>query len=203
MNGSMIINSIMLGAGLAMDAFSVSIADGMIVGGSMAAMSLAIAGTFALFQFIMPLAGWACVHALVFRFSSLQTIISLTGAALLLILGAQMIREQVIKNRAVKTAGAKAGEEAQGALSIRLLLVQGVATSIDALSVGFAIANYAGPEALACSALIGAVTFIFCVVGVQIGRGIGQKVKRYAGIAGGCILIVIAVRILLTDVIGL
>ena len=79
------------------------------------------------------------------------------------------------------------------------LLVQGVATSIDALSVGFTIAEYTLAEALLACILIGAVTFVICFAGLLIGRKAGTKLAGKAGIFGGAILIFIGLEIFITS----
>ena len=83
-------------------------------------------------------------------------------------------------------------------LTYRLLAVQGVATSIDALSTGFAIADYHWAMALAASAIIAVVTFAVCVVGVKIGKRFGMKLAKRASILGGVILILIGIEILVS-----
>ena len=200
MDASIIAGSLLLGVGLAMDAFSVSVADGMTRRGAGAGEGAAVAGTFAVFQFLMPLLGWAFVHTIVFRFSFLDRAVHLIGAGLLLFLGIRMILEQ--NEGKEEGADGAGGFPARGGSFIRMLLVQGIATSIDALSVGFAIADYTLAEALVCSALIGLVTLVMCLGGVRIGNGIGKKLTGYAGYAGGAILILIALRILAAEFIG-
>ena len=81
--------------------------------------------------------------------------------------------------------------------SIPILLLQGLATSIDALSVGFAIDNYSYLEALISCVIIGIVTFIICFIGVYIGKKIGDKLNDKANILGGIILIIIGIVILI------
>ena len=76
-----------------------------------------------------------------------------------------------------------------------MLLVQGVATSIDALSVGFTIAHYGTGMALVCAALIAAVTFVICVCGVELGKRFGTRFAGKAEIVGGLILIGIGLEI--------
>lgn len=85
------------------------------------------------------------------------------------------------------------------AVGLAGLLVQGVATSIDALSVGFTIAEYTLAEALLACLLIGAVTFIICFAGLLIGRKAGTKLAGKAGIFGGAILIFIGLEIFITS----
>jgi len=81
------------------------------------------------------------------------------------------------------------------------LMLQGIATSIDALSVGFAIAEYSGAEALAASLIIGAVTFAICMGGLFLGRRFGMKLADKASILGGLILIAIGAEIFISSMI--
>ena len=83
-------------------------------------------------------------------------------------------------------------------LTIAALMVQGVATSIDALSVGFTIAEYDFSMALAAVILIGAVTYAICYSGLLIGKTVGNKIAGKAGIFGGVILIAIGIEIFVT-----
>ena len=82
------------------------------------------------------------------------------------------------------------------------LIVQGIATSIDALSVGFTIADYVFAEALIAVLIIGAVTFGTCLLGVLLGRKVGMKFAGKANIFGGIILIAIGIEIFLTGILG-
>ena len=81
-------------------------------------------------------------------------------------------------------------------------MVQGVATSIDALSVGFVIASLGVMEAIVSALIIAVVTYLVCLIGVNIGRKVGHKYSKYATIAGGVILIVIGLEIFLTGILG-
>ena len=113
--------------------------------------ALTIAGTFAFFQFLMPILGWICVHALVERFAAFARFIPWIALGLLGSIGVSMLHEG-IHGSAVQT-----GNGAPGVGTLALLL-QGVATSIDALSVGFTISDYDATAALVCSLIIAAVT---------------------------------------------
>ena len=189
---SFLINSILLGFGLAMDAFSVSIANGLHDPQMKNKRMCLIAGTFAFFQFIMPMAGWICVHLLAETFTAFQPFIPWIALLLLSYIGGKMILEGIRGNADTDSC------EADQPLTYRLLAVQGVATSIDALSTGFAIADYHWVMALAASAIIAVVTFAVCVVGVKIGKRVGMKLAKRASILGGVILILIGAEILVT-----
>lgn len=191
MTFSFFLNSALLGVGLAMDAFSVSLANGLADPKMRRARIALIAGTFAFFQYLMPMIGWLCVHAAVERFSSLTRAVPWVALALLGFIGGKMIFE-----------GARGAGDAQTAarLSLGVLTVQGIATSIDALSVGFTIAEYGVREALVAGAVIAAVTFIICVAGVLIGRRFGTRFAGRASIFGGVILIAIGLEIFIKGV---
>ena len=174
-----------------MDAFSVSVANGLKEPHMRPAKRFCIAGVFGLFQFLMPMTGWICVSTIAARFSAFQKITPWVALVLLLFLGIKMIVEAVKK-------GGRNDPEAQDRdteISIGMLLVQGIATSIDALSVGFVIANYKLSEALVSTLIIGIVTFGLCLPGILIGRKFGEKLKNRAEIIGGIILIIIGLEI--------
>lgn len=186
----LIVNSFLLGVGLAMDAFSVSIANGLNEPKMKASKSLTIAGVFAFFQAAMPLIGWLCVHTIIKYFKIFEKFIPWIALILLAFIGIKMIVEAV-KN--------KDKEEAAGVLTVRLLIVQGIATSIDALSTGFAIAEYGILDALLCAGIISVVTFAICMVGIFIGKKVGDKFSTKAQIIGGIILIGIGLEIFISS----
>jgi len=178
--------NIMLGVGLAMDAFSVSLANGLNESCMKRKRMCAVAGIFAGFQFVMPLIGWICVSTVACLFSAFEKCIPWIAFLLLGYIGGKMLYEG-IKN--------EESENECVAVCIKALLVQGVATSIDALSVGFTIADYNLFEALLACLLIGVVTFFICFAGLGIGKKAGTKLAGKAGILGGVILIVIGLKI--------
>ncbi len=184
-------NSILLGAGLAMDAFSVSLANGLNEPGMRRKKMLGIAGVFAVFQGVMPLIGWVCVHTVVQYFRSFEKWVPWIALILLLIIGGKMLIEG-IRSREAEEEAEKPGAAA--------LFVQGVATSIDALSVGFTIAEYGFLMAFICAFIIAAVTFAICAAGVVIGRKFGTKFAGKASVIGGIILIAIGIEIFVKGV---
>jgi putative Mn2+ efflux pump MntP len=189
MNLFFVVNSILLGVGLAMDAFSVSLANGLNDPGMNKGRMSLIAGTFAGFQFLMPMLGWICVHSIVKVFEACETYIPWIAFFLLLLIGINMIKDGMYGE----------GEESNvKTLSLGILMMQGVATSIDALSVGFTIAGYAAAEAFICSLIIAAVTFVICVAGLILGRRFGILLAGRAQIFGGALLIAIGLEILLS-----
>ncbi len=184
------VNSAALGIGLAMDAFSVSLANGMNEPDMGKGRMAMIAGVFAGFQFLMPLAGWLCVHTIATMFSAFEKAIPWIALILLLYIGIGMIRESRHEGE----------EETSKAADFSALLVQGVATSIDALSVGFTIASYDALSAFAASAIIGIETFFICLAGLMLGRVFGMKLAGKASVFGGIILIAIGLEIFISGV---
>lgn len=182
--------SVLLGIGLAMDAFSVSLANGLNEPCMSNKKALGISGMFAFFQALMPLIGWTLVHTIVEKFQSFEKFIPWIALALLGYIGGKMLYE-----------GIRGKEEEQECkpLAFSLLIAQGIATSIDALSVGFTIAEYTFLPALVCALIIAVVTLGICFVGVKIGVHVGKKFSHKASILGGAILIFIGLEIFITS----
>lgn len=188
---SFFFNSILLGIGLAMDAFSVSLANGLRDTGMKPRRMCGIALVFAIFQAVMPLTGWLCVHTIVQYFTAFERLIPWIALGLLGFIGGKMLKE----------AREHHGEEEAEppALTLAGLLVQGVATSIDALSVGFTIADYDLLAALLAAFLIAAVTFVICLGGVCLGKKVGTRLAGKAEVLGGVILIFIGIEIFVSS----
>ena len=188
-----ILNSILFGVGLAMDAFSVSMANGLREPEMKTGRMCIIAGTFAFFQILMPLLGWVCVHTIAEMFEGFQRLIPWIALLLLGYIGGKMLLE-----------GLRGGESEPGAEAAAVgwsgLMLQGIATSIDALSVGFTIAEYSWRAALTEALIIGIVTFLICLAGLRIGKFFGMRLAGKASILGGVILIAIGLEIFLTGV---
>lgn len=198
-------NSALLGVGLAMDAFSVSAANGLAEPNMKKSKEFSISGTFAFFQFLMPMLGWVLVRFAAEQFTAFQKAVPYIALVLLLFIGGKMLCEG-IKNKGDNDINGENGEKGEEAtavtkLTLTRLLVQGIATSIDALSVGFTIAEYKVTEALVCSAIVAAVTFGICVAGTYIGKKFGTKLAGKATILGGVILIIIGLEIFIKGVI--
>src|SRR5574344_470454 len=192
------INSALLGVGLAMDAFSVSIANALNEPDMRKGKLFGIAGTFGFYQFAMPMIGWICVHTIAQKFEAFQKFIPWIALILLLYIGGKMIIE-CIKER--KSQGNESGGTAKkSTLTFWALMIQGIATSIDALSVGFTIAEYDTAAALVASLIIAIVTFIICMCGLLLGRKVGEKLSGKAEIIGGIILIGIGIEIFVKGV---
>lgn len=190
MNFLFIVNSMALGVGLAMDAFSVSLANGLHEPGMSRGRMCAIAGVYALFQYAMPMIGWVCVHTIVELFSAFERIVPWIALGLLLYIGGKMLADGIGERKEEH-----AESESAHILSGGMLALQGIATSIDALSVGFTIAEYNFMAATAAAVIIAVVTFLICIGGLTIGRKAGTGLSWKASILGGCILIAIGLEI--------
>lgn len=191
-NFKFLLTGVLLGAGLAMDAFSVSLVSGLCEPKMKKRRMFLIVGIFSFFQFFMPMVGYFCVHSLANQFAQFQKFIPWIALALLLFIGINLLLE-----------GFKTNEGASCPLkpaSFGALILQGIATSIDALSVGFTISEYKPNEALVCGLIIAAVTFLICTAGVLIGKRFGVKLAGKASILGGVILIGIGLEIFITGV---
>lgn len=185
------VSSILLGVGLAMDAFSVSLANGLSDPAMKKKRMCGVAGVFAFFQAFMPMTGWLCVHMMLRYFKMFEPFIPWIALVLLVFIGGKMLAE-----------GIRGGEEEvkKEALTGWILFVQGIATSIDALSVGFTIAEYNFGQALLASGIIALVTFIICMAGLSVGKKFGTKLANKASVLGGVILIGIGIEIFITGV---
>ncbi len=198
-NLSFFINSILLGFALAMDAFSVSIANTLREKQMPFRRMCLMAGCYAFFQFLMPMTGWICVHTIVEHFTAFQKFIPWIALILLLYLGIKMIIEAVKSKENENTPEAN---DTTKNITLSILLLQGIATSIDALSVGFTIAECNLAQALCSSVIIAAVTFCVCMTGLTIGKKLGTNFSSKAEIAGGIILIGIGIQIFLKDILS-
>lgn len=185
-------NSVLLGVGLAMDAFSVSMANGLNEPKMKKSKMCGIAGVFGGFQTIMPLIGWICVHTVLKYFKVFEKFIPWIALILLGFIGGKMLMEG-IKN--------DSSEEEKPGVGLAALMVQGVATSIDALSVGFTIAEYDLLSAVVSTLIIGVVTFAVCIIGLVIGKKFGTRLSNKAQILGGSILILIGLEIFIKGMI--
>ena len=188
LNAVFLVNSILLGAGLAMDAFSVSLADGMNEPMMSRQRMVSISCVFAGFQFLMPLMGWFLVHTLAHYFNVFAKLIPWIAFLLLSYIGGKMIYEGLLPHLEKKENTGRG-----------TLFMQGIATSIDALSVGFTIASYTFMMALIATLLIALTTFVICIVGLRLGRSLGMRLASRANFLGGVILISIGIEIFLTS----
>lgn len=186
----LIIKSILLGIGLAMDAFSISLANGLNEPNMNFSKQVKIATTFGFFQCMMPLIGYLFVSCLTKIFSIIKMFLPYISFALLFYIGIKLIID-----------GIKSKNENTDFdiihLTWKLLILQAIITSIDALSVGFTMNDYSLINAIFSTIIIGITTFVICVLGVKIGKFFGMRWKKPSLIFGGCILILIGVQILL------
>ncbi len=184
-----LVSSVLLGVALAMDAFSVSMANGLNEPNMKTRKRIMIASVFAGFQFLMPLIGWFMVHTIIEIFSILQMFVPWVGFVLLIFIGGKMILNGVMEWNG--------SSDETGLLRKRELFVQGIATSIDALSVGFTISDYSIVKAIMCAMIILIVTFFICLLGLRIGRYFGVKLAGKASFLGGMILVGIAIHLII------
>ena len=198
---SFVLNSILLGVGLAMDAFSVSIANGLNEPGMSRKKTYGIAACYAFFQFAMPMIGWFCVHTIASYFKIFQKFIPWIALILLLYIGGQILFEGIrrIKNKCEENPE-NCGCGTKTVLTRKTLIIQGIATSIDALSVGFTTARYGTAAAFSSSLIIAVVTFVICMIGLLFGKKFGERLSEKATILGGIILIAIGIEIFVTGI---
>lgn len=185
--------SIMFGIGLAMDAFSVSLANGMNEKRMKIGRMCTISGIFAFFQAAMPLIGWVAVHTVLELFEGFKVFIPYIALVLLSYIGIKMIWEGTHKNCDCEDC----------AVGLWGLILQGIATSIDALSVGLDIGDYDFPKALVCALVIAIVTFIICMFGVYLGKKFGNMLSSKATVFGGVILVCIGLYIFVKGIFGI
>ncbi len=193
MTWNFILFSVVLGIGLAMDAFSVSLANGLKEPTMGVPKICLVGGAYAIFQALMPMIGWFCVHTIAERFATFEKFIPWIALLLLLYIGGEMLVDGI---KARKSDEDVVLEK----LTMKALFIQAVATSIDALSVGFTISKYSLLEATICNLIIAIVTFVISVVGVLIGKKVGTKLGWKADVLGGVILIGIGLEIWITGV---
>lgn len=185
--------SIMFGVGLAMDAFSVSLANGMNEKRMKVGRMCKIAGVFAFFQALMPLLGWVAVHTILEYFHEFSKFIPYIALILLAFIGGKMIMEGLRRNCDCEDCG----------VGFWGLIVQGIATSIDALSVGLDIGEYNFAEAFVSSLVIALVTFVICMFGVYAGKKFGNMLSNKATVFGGVILVCIGIYIFVKGILGI
>ena len=199
-----LLNSVLLGVGLAMDAFSVSIANAISESQMKKGRMCFISGVYAFFQFAMPMIGWICVHTILEYFNKFQILIPWIALILLLYIGGKMIWEAFHECEEGEGTGTGTSGDSdlpcKSGLTFSVLMIQGIATSIDALSVGFTIADYGFVMALVASFIIAAVTFAICMAGLLIGKKAGNHLSSKATVLGGIILIGIGIEIFVKGV---
>ncbi len=179
-----IIEIALIGVGLAMDAFAVSICKGLAMRRMNYKKTIIIAAFFGVFQALMPALGYVLGTTFANKIAAIDHWIAFI---LLALIGANMIKEALSSD----------DDECQDD-SLRLgdLIMLSIATSIDALAVGITFAFFNVSLLLSVS-MIGIITFIICVIGVKVGNVFGEKYKSKAELAGGLILIVMGAKILI------
>ena len=187
--GGLLLNSFLLGLGLAMDAFSVSVASGLAEPDMKKENAIGIPAVFALFQFAMPLAGWVLVRTIAEKFAVFRKLIPWIALILLCFIGGKMLAEALSKNGS-----------ASAVKGLKDLLILGIATSIDALSAGLAISEYGVKDAALCALTVGLTTFAVCLAGIYAGKKIGSRISQKAAVLGGIILIAIGIEIFVKGV---
>ena len=187
-----IVTGILLGVGLAMDAFAVSVSDGLKEDNIKWPKAVFIALVFAIFQLGMPLIGYFVGHAFV---SYIDRFVPYIALLLLGFLGVKMIIEFA------KNSKEESNEVVKQKITLKIIFIQAIATSIDALSTGLTFCDYQILEAILCVSLIGIVTFIICLFGVFIGKKSKTILTKYADLVGGIILILIGLEIFIMGII--
>lgn len=185
MNFSVIFSAILLGIGVSMDAFAVSVCKGLAVGKVKAVHMLKVGAWFGGFQALMPLVGYfigSLFHGFIEKFDHWVAFI------LLVAIGINMLKEALSENN---------DNPADASFGVKTMFIMAVATSIDALAVGVALAMESSTNIWLSVTLIGITTFVFSAAGIKIGSIFGEKFKKKAEIAGAVILIFIGIKILI------
>ncbi len=200
----LVLEVFLIGLSLSMDAFAVSVTDGLCYRNLTKVKGATIPLAFGLFQAVMPLIGYFVAFGLGQAFEEIfDKIDHWIAFVLLAVIGGKMIYD------AIKQLRSKEEEIKEKKYSVPEVLVQGVATSIDALFVGVSFAATEGlknsiPNVLVGVAIIGVTTFAISLAGLLIGVKIGNVLKNKSGIAtliGGLVLIGIGLKILIEGLI--
>lgn len=176
---------LLLAVGLSMDAFAVSVCKGLSMKQSSLKAGLICGGWFGAFQALMPTVGYFLGTLFA---GAIEAFDHWVAFGLLALIGANMLKEAF---------GKQEDGEPDGDLSVRTMFLLAVATSIDALAVGISLAMAGDVNILAAVLLIGAVTFALSAIGVKVGGVFGSRYEKKAQIAGGVILILLGIKILL------
>ena len=194
--GQLLLSGLLLGLGLTMDAAAVSMSNGLEEPKMKPIKMFYIALLYGVFQGVMPLLGYFFGHLLFENFTFIQEyhLIPIVALIILLILGTKMIID------GIKEIKKPAEEREIKKIGFKLLIIQAIATSIDALSTGLSFADYQIYEAVIVVSLITLVTFIACIISVLIGKKFGDKLGSKAVIIGGIILIAIGIEIFVTGI---
>jgi putative Mn2+ efflux pump MntP len=181
---------VLIALALSMDAFAVSIGSGICVPSIKPFHALRASLAFGFFQFAMPVAGWLIGGS--FR-SLIQGFDHWIAFGLLLLIGGKMVLEFFTAKDRQNSSCDDTRSDIRNPWTLLLLAV---ATSIDALAVGLSY-SILGAPILIPAIVIGAVTFVLCLIGVEFGKRIGARFERWAELTGGLILVFIGTRILI------
>jgi len=184
-----IVTIFLLAIGLSFDSFAVSVCSGLNLPHIRFFQAVKIAIFLALFQAFMPLVGWLVGNSMK---SLIEPVDHWIAFGLLSLIGGKMVIESFIDSEV---------REIKNPLNIRVILLLSLATSIDALAVGFSFATMLN-KILIAVLIIGSVTFVASMLGILLGKKTGPKVTRYAEIIGGLILIFIGTRILILHILA-
>lgn len=202
MEWKIILEVIILGIGLSMDAFTVSICDGLIYRDLNKRKALFIAGDFGFMQAAMPLIGFFIADLFL---EYVENYIPWISFALLLIIGGKMIFDAI---KEMKEKRKNPEHETISSFSYKEVLLAGVATSIDALATGVTMAGMGSTKTTIWlhAFIICCITFCFCILGLFLGKTVNKLLKDkylYANIAGGVILILLGVYIVTSHYLGI
>ncbi len=190
MDANILIQAILLGVGLAMDACAVSMANGLHYPKIKKINIALVCLSFAFFQALMPTIGYLAGSSFI---QYIEKFIPWIALIILGFLGGKMLYDNLKKCEKEEACGCVKE------LTFVLVIVQSFATSIDALSVGFTISNYTLKQALLSALIIAVETFIICILGFILGKKFGDKFGKNAEIFGGVILIAIGIEIFVSS----
>ena len=173
----------LIGIALSMDAFVVSVGKGLAVGKTRLRHALAVGIWFGGFQALMPLIGYLLGSSFSELVSSIDHWIAF---GLLFLIGGNMIRESLQGD----------SDSADESFGFRTMLILAVATSIDALACGVTFA-FLDTDIWSAAAIIGTTTFVLSIIGLRTGSYLGERFHKYAGVAGGVVLVCIGLKILI------
>lgn len=191
------VSILVLGIGLAMDAISVSLTDGFKEPEMTKKRAASISLIFGVFQATMPFIGWILAHTIVTSFSIFENFIPFISLALLWGIGIKMIIGYIKKRKEPETF------ETQENIPTKTIIMQALATSIDALSAGLTIANYTLLYAIIAFVVIGLITWGLCYFSIALGKKFGTGFTKNTDLIGGIILILIGTEIFVTGMISL
>ncbi|MDE7463898.1 MAG: manganese efflux pump MntP family protein [Clostridiales bacterium] len=193
MEGVVLLNGLLFGLGLAVDAFLIALANGLNYPDIKKRKVILLSALFAAAQIIMPMLGWLCMHTISLYIPYFDEVLSWVAFAVMLWIGIKMIIDGV-KKRPL--------EQKKTSINVGAVILQCFATSIDSLAVGFTLASYTALSAIVSSVIIAAVTFVLFILGFIVGRRCGMKFADSASVIGGIVFIGIGIEILLTSLLA-